>query len=218
MQHPDLTLTGMYNVMEKLRSGVALSEKEKSTNEQGLISVLRELHDDLDRAVFEAYAWTDLAEKLLGKPGATTPLVDKPAEQTEAEKELLSRLVALNTERVAEEKKGIVRWLRPEFQAKATAPAPVQAELEVTEEDDKLVATGTIGRMPWPKELPDQVRAVAEVLAREKRVLAADGIAGCFVGKGPWKKGLQKRLPQLLETLEAVGRARKVKGGWIAAV
>jgi hypothetical protein len=41
-----------------------------------------------------------------------------------------------------------------------------------------------------------------------------DGIAERFSGKErEWKR----RLPQLLETLEAVGRARKVKGGWIAA-
>jgi hypothetical protein len=215
--HSNLTMTGMYNVLEKLRSGAALSEKEKATNEQGLVSVLRDMHDDLDRAVFEAYGWTDLAGKLLGRPGATTPLIDKLAEQTEAEKELLSRLVALNAERVAEEKKGTIRWLRPEFQVKVTAPASIQAELDVTEEDDSLVATATVGRIPWPKDLPDQVRAVVEVLAIERRVLDANAIAGCFSGKGPWKKGLQKRLPQLLETLESVGRARKVKGGWIAA-
>src|SRR5436305_6540070 len=34
--HPDLTLTGMYNVLEKLRSGQPLNEKEKKIHEQGL--------------------------------------------------------------------------------------------------------------------------------------------------------------------------------------
>ena len=43
---------------------------------------------------------------------------------------LLERLVALNTERAAEEKRGHIRWLRPEFQipalGKPQAPQPEQ--------------------------------------------------------------------------------------------
>lgn len=35
VQHPDLTITGMYNVLEKLRSGEALTAKEKVVHEQG---------------------------------------------------------------------------------------------------------------------------------------------------------------------------------------
>ena len=57
--HPDLTLTGMYNVLEKLRSGEPLSAKERSIHEQGLVSVLRQLHDELDLAVLDAYGWSD---------------------------------------------------------------------------------------------------------------------------------------------------------------
>jgi hypothetical protein len=58
--HPDLTLTGMYNVLGKLRSGEALSAKDKTMHEQGLVSVLRTLHDELDDAVLAAYGWSDL--------------------------------------------------------------------------------------------------------------------------------------------------------------
>ncbi|WP_333858892.1 DNA methyltransferase, partial [Denitromonas sp.] len=46
--HSELTLTGMYNVLEKLRAGAPLSAKDKTIHEQGLVSVLRELHDALD--------------------------------------------------------------------------------------------------------------------------------------------------------------------------
>src|SRR5690554_6945881 len=101
-QHPDLTLTGMYNVLEKLRAEEPLTAKEKTIHEQGLVSVLRELHDDLDRAVFDAYGWNDLAEQLVGLPGATTPLPDKPEAQAAAEEELLKRLVELNAQRSEE--------------------------------------------------------------------------------------------------------------------
>jgi hypothetical protein len=43
--------------------------------------VLRELNDDVDRAVFDAYGWNDLAAELVGKPSATAPLPDQPAAQ-----------------------------------------------------------------------------------------------------------------------------------------
>ncbi len=61
-KHPTLTMTGMYNVLEKLRSGEPLTAKEQVIHEQGLVSVLKQIHDDLDAAVFDAYAglmiWT----------------------------------------------------------------------------------------------------------------------------------------------------------------
>jgi hypothetical protein len=55
--HPDLTLTGMYNVLEALRSGRKLTGKEKIIHETGLVDVLRNLHDELDAAVAAAYGW-----------------------------------------------------------------------------------------------------------------------------------------------------------------
>ncbi|BBI72512.2 hypothetical protein HAALTHF_21870n [Vreelandella aquamarina] len=124
-EHPTLTLTGMYNVMEKLRAGEELNAKEQTINQQGLVSTLLADHDALDRAVFNAYGWDDLAKALVGLPGATTPLPDKPAAQAEAEEELLMRLVALNKQRTAEEAQGKVRWLRPDYQAPEEA-APLK--------------------------------------------------------------------------------------------
>jgi len=114
--HATLTLTDMYNVLDALRLGRALSPKERDTHTNGLVSVLAELHDRLDSLVLQAYGWADLAPALVGKPGGTLPWPEKPAAQAEAEEELLQRLVALNAERAAEEARGLVRWLRPEFQ------------------------------------------------------------------------------------------------------
>ena len=68
-QHPRLTLTDMYNVLAKLRSGEPLSMAEKVVHEQGLVSVLRQLHDELDAAVFDAYGWPVDAHRR-GDPGA----------------------------------------------------------------------------------------------------------------------------------------------------
>ncbi len=66
--YPGLTLTGMYNVLEQLRSGEPLTPKERLIHEQGLVSVLRQLHDELDAAVLAAYGWEDLAPALLRPP------------------------------------------------------------------------------------------------------------------------------------------------------
>ena len=52
--YPSLTLTGMYNVLAKLRAGETLTPAERTIHEQGLVTVLRELHDEMDRAVLEA--------------------------------------------------------------------------------------------------------------------------------------------------------------------
>ncbi|OAP40767.1 hypothetical protein AU381_02380 [Sinorhizobium glycinis] len=95
--HPHLTLTGLYNVLERLKAGARpddLDDKERRIFDDGLVLILKELHERLDVAVAEAYGWP----------------VDLP------EEEVLARLVALNTERAKEEKRGLVRWLRPEYQ------------------------------------------------------------------------------------------------------
>lgn len=73
--------------------------------------------DHLRAATVSLDDLADLAEKLVGHPGATTPWPEKPEDQQEAEEELLQRLVDLNHQRAAEEAKGKIRWLRPEYQA-----------------------------------------------------------------------------------------------------
>ena len=134
--HESLTLTGMYNVLEKLRSE-PLTAKEKTIHEQGLVGVLKTLHDEIDAAVLDAYGWGDLAATLAD------------VTQREAAREtLLERLVALNAERAAEEAKGLVRWLRPEFQNPATASAPQQADLPVETGEDEAGASGAAAAPP----------------------------------------------------------------------
>jgi len=60
------------------------------------------------------------------------------------------------------------------------------------------------GRIAWPDKLPEQVAAGARILREAPAPLSEAEIAARFAGRGPWKK----RLPQLLETLVALGRAR----------
>ena len=173
--HPNLTLTGMYNVLEKLRAGESLTRKEQTVHEEGLVSVLRELHDDLDRAVFAAYGWDDLADQLVGLPGATTPLPDKPARQAEAEEELLTRLVDLNTQRAAEEARGHVRWLRPDYQAPNTTQTG--ADLEQAKKSVVTPVAATPEKKPtFPKDMARQIEVVREALAALGLIHSKDGV------------------------------------------
>ena len=207
--HDSVTLTGLYNVLDKLRREQPLSTAERTLHEQGLVSVLRTLHDELDAAVLDAYGWSDLGP---------VPWTDDAARSAWTET-LLERLVALNAKRAAEEAQGTIRWLRPEFQnpPKAAAEvAPSQDVIEMPNEEAEpevaAAAKTKATRQPWPAALPEQMRAVAEVLAAAAGALAEADLADRFTGRGPWKK----RLPQLLQTLEALGRARREGERWRA--
>jgi hypothetical protein len=159
-QHSDLTLTGIYNVLEKLRVGEALTDKDRVTHDQGLVSVLKQIHDDLDAAVLEAYGWTDLA--------STTPPADVLAQGGPAaealEQQILTRLVTLNHERAAEEKRGLIRYLRPDYQA-ADAPPTEQSEIGLpSEDDDTPDSVSPVVNLQWPADLPDQVATLRKLI------------------------------------------------------
>ena len=194
-----LTLTGLYNVLAALREGRTLTAKEKAIHTAGLVGVLRELHDELDAAVRSAY----------GLP---------PAADTEA---VLAHLVQLNAQRAQEEAAGQVRWLRPAFQnpekslSKQELIALDHRAPEADSSTEKsLSKPEQFAPQPWPSALPDQVRAVAAVLAQAKAPLPLPAIEAHFKGRGAWKKSL----PTLLATLEALGRAQAValdgEAGW----
>ncbi len=133
-EHPKLTLTQMYNVLEKLRDGSALGgrldkgespgaiEEFERIKREGLVLILKELHDKLDVLVFEAYGW--------------------PA--TLSDEDIIARLVALNKERAAEEKKGLIRWLRPDYQIPRFGSEAEQAALKAARDDKRKSAQDTL--------------------------------------------------------------------------
>jgi hypothetical protein len=202
--HSKLTLTNIYNVLEKLRKDKPLDTKEQLINQQGLVSTLRELHDDLDQEVFTAYGWQDLGGKLVGNPGSTTPLPNKSDEQAQAEEELLSRLVDLNLQRTKEEKDGKVRWLRPDYQ---NPEATEQPNLELVESSSTVekVAVAKVLKLTWPKPLSEQVSAVVEVLENTSTL---EEVAESF------KRKPLKQVLSVLEALEALGRAQLLGDKW----
>lgn len=180
-EHPNLTLTEMYNVLEELRAGTAMGAASKQIHDAGLISVLRDLHNDLDEAVAEAYGWQAKLD----------------------EEEILYRLVALNAERAAEERSGLIRWLRPEFQRTTETQSGLDVEVDAAEQK-----RGAVGRAAWPATLPERVRAVRDYLVRAPGPVPADTVARGF---------LRARVPDvtaILETLTAIGQATGSSGSY----
>ena len=336
--HPDLTLTGLYNVLEKLRTGEALTPKDRDIHDKGLVTLLKQIHDDLDTAVLEAFGWTDIlhptpavpvaiettmesptpgeapmesptpgevpmesptpaeapkvrsmlaqgnalgtdqsqTEALKGRPkipgntlgnepqiepplqgsdwviGAnpgrcpgltlaaplwlpsgqsassttttaptttaptttaptttapTTPatladiadILARGGPEAEAlEQTILTRLVALNHERAAEEKRGIVHWLRPDFQAPGETPAQ-QSEIGLPSDTEATPETTAV-LLDWPADLPAQVAAIRKLLPTTGP--DAETLAACF---GRKTKKRTEQITAILATLKALG-------------
>ena len=91
---PGLTMTGIYNLREKLRAGAGLDPADQRRATAARAAIIDRLHQQLDGAVADAYGW--------------------PVDLTAGE--IVARLVALNAQRAAEEAAGHVRWLRPDYQ------------------------------------------------------------------------------------------------------
>ncbi len=186
-----LTLTGLYNVLAALREGRALTAKEKTIHTQGLVGVLRELHDELDAAVLAAYGLNAHASS----------------------DDILTRLVQINTERADEEAQGRVRWLRPDFQnpqkplSKPELPAQEQQALDADFDTEKPLSkkkqTKSAQQIPWPRTLPEQISAIAQALSASPAPLTLLALQAPF--KSP---SAAKKIPLLLQTLEALGRAQ----------
>ncbi len=217
-QHPGLTLTGMYNVLEALRADRNLTAKERVIHEQGLVSVLLQLHEDLDAAVAAAYGWDDLwalrTEAHKGsihdfKTGETAQIEATPdgfgsavtTFERELDQEILRRLVALNAERAAEESAGAIRWLRPDYQ-NPTGTTTAQTALALTK-DAKPKPKKSKAKTPWPKTLADRVRLVDEALRQSATPQTAETLAKHFTRAKP------ADITEILETLTTLGRAHR---------
>jgi hypothetical protein len=181
--HPFLTLTSLYNVLAAIRAGTPLTPAETDIHDAGQVTIMRELHDRLDAAVADAYGWP-------------RDLLDS---------EIVTRVVQLNAERVKEEASGLVRWLRPEFQAPQETQAKAQ---QVTMDVDAEAAVPDAAK--WPKEEPAQFVALRAAL-RQGPVTARE-IARRFKGAPR-----ADRLTKMLRTLEALGQARPLPGDRFAA-
>jgi hypothetical protein len=174
-EHPDLTLTQLYNVRERIleiegraerpdtpasrAKAPPLNAKEIDIRDRGLVLIVNEIHDEIDALVADAYGFP----RGLG------------------EADILAWLVALNKERAAEEKRGLIRWLRPDYQKArvgivergvAAPEEQVEAELIVLPEKAK--------KPLFPSAPVEQVAAVMAALQEAGAALDAESLAARF--------------------------------------
>jgi hypothetical protein len=108
--------------------------------------------------------------------------------------EILERLVKLHDERVEEEKRGVIRWLRPEYQIPRFAPKAVATSLDLPDAETPPVVETL---RPWPRTAVEQLAAIGALLGA--RSLTADEVVAALDGA---KRDLVARH---LETLAMMG-------------
>ncbi|MEZ6012251.1 MAG: type IIL restriction-modification enzyme MmeI [Hyphomonas sp.] len=188
-KHSDATLTNLYNLLERVREfergsqdGAApepLTEREREQYDRWQIGVLKTWHDDIDAAVFTAYGWPSV-------------LIDE---------DILERLVELNLKRASEERRGVVKWLRPDYQNPDNKIlADVKAQIEA-----EFAAEANAGKPPFPKETRDRARALLSVVPREPE--SVDTIATRF------KNAKKDTVRGILDVLAAGGRIEATEDG-----
>jgi hypothetical protein len=208
-QHPDVTITAMYNLLEKIRAGVELTDKDREFNNKALVSTLKQIHDELDAAVFEAYGWSDLLDppqpplkRGENADGSASPLAQEGTEggaMQNLDEMILERLVALNAERAEEERNGFIRWLRPEYQA--PGEVHIQQVIEGIAEVQEETAIAPVEQQKFPKAFKDQLAAVRDLLRTQGGEWTVEQIAAQFKGASRQKQTILT----CLESLEALG-------------
>lgn len=174
---PNLTLTGMYNVLTKLASDTPLSAKEKKIHDSGLVSILLKLHRELDETVARAYGWPSDLKK----------------------EEILQSLASLNYERSVAEQHGDVLWVRPEFQGDSE-PKPVETRRQAPKAKvDSDVSDQKSSSAPWPKKLPWKIQAVRDLVVGSRREWSVESVATQFL------RAKRSDVEAILESLSALG-------------
>lgn len=184
--NPDLTMTRLYNARRKLASGRSLTDPERSIADRGLVRLMDHLHRQIDERTARAYGWP----------------ADIGAEAA------VAALARLNRERAAEEGRGLIRFLRPAYQApRVRAEArPVQMEAGLAPPD----------RRP---RLPDTPEGLASALLMELRragaPVGAEALAGRFDGRT--RRSRDARVREMLAVLSVAGSVHRTDAGWFAA-
>ena len=147
---PTLTMTALYNVLEKVAAGAVLHEAEEALRLTGCVDALLSLRERLDQLVAEAYGWpSDLPD---------TALVE--------------RLAALNLRRAAEEGEGHVEFLRPAYQQPRQKPFKARRPMV----QETLVGQ----RRPIPDDDLALIVGVLEVLRSAGKPMDVNAVASHF--------------------------------------
>lgn len=174
-----VTITQMYNLLAKLRAGETFTPKDQVQHQAAQTEILRQFHDELDQAVFDAYGWPSAMEHA----------------------EILERLVALNRERAAEEARGVVRWLRPEYQCPESIQPVARPLVEEEAESEAAGASPVlvIAAQPWPKDLKEQLAALRGLLLSSDRLWTLEEVGNAFKSRGRYRESIQAHLGLLTD-------------------
>lgn len=185
--HPDLTMTGLYNARDRLASGAVLTEAEREVCDRGLVRLLDHLHRRIDAQTALAYGWA-------------AEMDDETA---------VAALARLNRERADEEARGMVRFLRPGYQAArvAVSARPVQIEAGLAP------ATVRPTLPPSPEGLASSLLAT---LRRSGAPVEAEALSARF--DGGTRRTREARVREMLAVLAVAGSVQRTETGWFAAV
>jgi hypothetical protein len=173
------------DTLKKLKSGEQLDESERVIHDAGCVGVIHELHNKIDTVVADAYGWhADLFDE-----------------------DILARLVSLNKERTEEERRGTIRWIRPEYQATNFASRPAAREEQIEADLETLDAHAP----SLPKDDADLVATLRATLRLIGKPIEPKAIAAKFRDGGG--KGT-RRVERGLRLLAAAGVVRRSEAGW----
>jgi len=181
--HPDLTLTALYNILSAVREGSVLSTKDMDTLNRGRVLIMKDLHDQIDAAVMQAYDW----------------------KETLSEPEIIARLVELNQQRAEEERRGLIRWLRPDYQIAKLGSLAHRA--------DRVQALAPAKRsraLPaFPQDRKAQAGCVLDFLSRTRGTLQAAEIAAHFQPNAQ----IEAEISDILASLSRLGEVETFDNG-----
>lgn len=124
------------------------------------------------------------------------------------DEEIVTRLIALNAERAAEERRGIVRWLRPDYQQKRAGLAVLGAKPEA-QQIEAALPEAKAGKPSFPRDAIGQTAAVLADL-RGGGALDAAAIARRYA-QG---RKVERRVQATLEALARLGHVAAEPGGY----
>ena len=122
---------------------------------------------------------------------------------------VLQRIVTLNAQRAEEEARGIIHWLRPDYQNSAGKTKETQDTLDLpktscTKAKTKTPAPTKPGtKVPWPKPLAERIRATEQALHAAAHPVTAEDLTTSF------SRAKAADLQEILESLVTLGRTRK---------
>ena len=149
-QNADLSMTGLYNVMQKILAGVALTENDRTIRQAGCVDLLLHMSQRLDALVLQAYGWpSDLADEAV-----------------------ISHLVALNQSLAAEEDAGQILYLRPDYHAGKSA--------KFRKSHPSMRKEAPTSRPILPSDEIARIMTVLEVMRGEGRPVDLEHLASCL--------------------------------------